>query len=49
MGDENYIFPRAISSVVEHYLDTVRVTASNPVSHTIPSAFAGVTLLSLEF
>ena len=27
---------RAVSSVVEHYLDTVGVTGSNPVSRTIP-------------
>jgi hypothetical protein len=27
--------PRAVSSVVEHYLDTVGVTGSNPVSRTI--------------
>ncbi len=26
----------AVSSVVEHYLDTVGVTGSNPVSRTIP-------------
>src|SRR5438874_13606612 len=28
---------RAVSSVVEHYLDTVGVTGSNPVSRTITS------------
>ena len=27
---------RAVSSVVEHYLDTVGVTGSNPVPRTIP-------------
>ena len=27
---------RAVSSVVEHYIDTVGVTGSNPVSRTIP-------------
>ena len=27
---------RAVSSVVEHYLDTVGVTGSNPVSRTTP-------------
>ncbi len=27
---------RAVTSVVEHYLDTVGVTGSNPVSRTIP-------------
>ena len=27
----------AVSSVVEHYLDTVGVTGSNPVSRTISS------------
>jgi hypothetical protein len=29
---------RAVSSVVEHYLDTVGVTGSNPVSRTIIKA-----------
>ena len=41
---EIYLFPpadsfgrtdRAVSSVVEHYIDTVGVTGSNPVSRTI--------------
>ena len=29
------VFGSAVSSVVEHYLDTVGVTGSNPVSRTI--------------
>ena len=29
-------FQGAVSSVVEHYLDTVGVTGSKPVSRTIP-------------
>ena len=39
---------RAVSSVVEHYLDTVGVTGSNPVSRTILSAFAGEVLERFE-
>src|SRR5664279_669604 len=31
----NALFECAVSSVVEHYLDTVGVTGSNPVSRTI--------------
>jgi hypothetical protein len=31
----------AVSSVVEHYLDTVGVTGSNPVSRTIPKREGG--------
>ncbi len=35
----------AVSSVVEHYLDTVGVTGSNPVSRTIsPRFFLGSNL-----
>ena len=33
------IYPGAVSSVVEHYLDTVGVTGSIPVSRTILSSF----------
>ena len=29
----------AVSSVVEHHIDTVGVTGSNPVSRTIPQLF----------
>src|ERR1700752_5217893 len=33
---ESFGIDCAVSSVVEHYLDTVGVTGSNPVSRTIP-------------
>jgi hypothetical protein len=32
--DNFLLINRAVSSVVEHYLDTVGVTGSNPVSRT---------------
>jgi hypothetical protein len=34
-GEMRVRFQCAVSSVVEHYLDTVGVTGSNPVSRTI--------------
>ena len=37
----NALFECAVSSVVEHYLDTVGVTGSNPVSRTISEYSSG--------
>src|SRR5882724_12070834 len=35
----DHLYRGAVSSVVEHYLDTVGVTGSNPVSRTICNPF----------